>query len=161
MCSSSSGTFDGYERVRPMKTLDEVIKALEMCTADNCVCLSGCPYSYLADGDDGCEYHAIPAMQTDALYYLKWFRARDNMSRKLDREDNEPLTWEELKNMEGMPVWVEEIGRKYSTPHWAIHNGIMDGYDGDENLYLQPFEVLTKFTLGKTWQAYRKEHHEN
>ena len=57
-----------------MKTLDEVIKALEMCTADKCVCLYGCPYSHLADGDDGCEYHAIPAMQTDALYYLKEYR---------------------------------------------------------------------------------------
>lgn len=24
--------------------------------------------------DDGCEYHAIPAMQTDALFYLKEYR---------------------------------------------------------------------------------------
>ena len=35
-----------------MKTLNEVIKALEMCTVDECVCIYGCPYSEFADGDD-------------------------------------------------------------------------------------------------------------
>ena len=58
-----------------MKSLDDVIKALEMCTADNCVCLNGCPYSDLVKGDDCCDIHAIPEMQKDALHYLKEYRA--------------------------------------------------------------------------------------
>lgn len=69
-----------------MKTLDEVIKALEMCTADKCVCFYGCPYSHLADGDDGCEYHAIPEMQKDALSYLKMYRS-DQIQHEADRKN--------------------------------------------------------------------------
>ena len=34
--------------------------------------------------------------------------------------DNPSLTWDELKQMEGKPVWVEEIGGKYATPHWGF-----------------------------------------
>lgn len=169
-----------------MKTLDEVITALEYCTGFDFVRCQDCPgYS---EPDCG--------VQTDALNYLKEYRDRketlrnwtekaiseqQNLSDAItfmqayrdDKDDltalraywkeqneNNALTWDELRTMEGKPVWVEEIGRKYSTPHWAIHHGIMDGYDGDENLYLEPFEVLTKFTLGKTWKAYRKERDE-
>ena len=146
-----------------MKSLDEVIKKIEKQWV--------CPSSDEAD-----EYCELYEVRDDALHYLKEYRDdRENFSEAISncgkalnkyimdinalaqQEENLPLTWNELRTMEGKPVWVEEIGRKYSTPHWAIHNGIMDGYDGDENLYLEPFEVLTKYTLGKTWQAYRRE----
>ncbi len=131
-----------------MKSLDEVINALSIChqTDTHRLC-KGCPYP----DDSGC----LNALLTDAFDWLRIYQDEIIQYRKDLR--NDPLTWDELRTMEGKPVWVEELGRKYATPHWAIHNGIMDGYDGDENLYLQPFEVLTKYTLGKTWQAYRKE----
>ena len=141
-----------------MKTLDELIKALEMCTADKCVCLYGCPYSHLADGDDGCEYHAIPAMQRDALYYLKEFQRYQNTPSRLghmalvdyfeEPQKNEPLTWDELKGMIGKPVWVEPckewmlITEVEAVPHvWLLG---LDGLDYDMPLH-------------KDWQAYRKE----
>ena len=72
-------------------------------------------------------------------------------------DNNVALSWDELRQMEGKPVWIEEYGREYATPHWEIHSGIEEGYDGDEILYLEPFETFTKNDMGKTWQAYRKE----
>ena len=58
-----------------MKTLDEVIKALELCTSpvleDGCI--HGCPYSDLTN-ECACDYNAIPQMQKDALHYLKEYR---------------------------------------------------------------------------------------
>ena len=148
-----------------MKTLDDVIEAMERCSIPHYFDCKGCPYED-DDAEVGCRSDDRDA---DALHYLKEYQWQmtnpdgDHLQLEKCRAllsdfyRNDPLSWEELRTMEGKPVWIEEIGRKYSTPHWAIHNGIMDGYDGDENLYLEPFEVLTKFTLGKTWQAYRKE----
>ena len=138
-----------------MMTLDDVIEAMERCSIPHYFDCKGCPYED-DDAEVGCRSDDRDA---DALQWLKGYRAHIELDKLRDKceAENEPLSWDELRQMEGKPVWIEEIGRKYSTPYWAIHNGIMDGYDGDENLYLEPFEVLTKFTLGKTWQAYRKE----
>ena len=91
-----------------MKTLNEVIKALEMCTVDECVCIYGCPYSEFADGDDSCEYHAIPAMQKDALIYLKMYKELAGDSEAFaEWKENPPLTWDKLceLHMIGEPVW--------------------------------------------------------
>lgn len=53
----------------------------------------------------------------DALQYLKEFKrisarlekiALGNITETLEKLDNPPLTWEELKTMEGKPVWVED-----------------------------------------------------
>ena len=115
-----------------MKTLDEVIRDVaKRRDLDNDI------------------YHYLKEYQTLQYGYIKAMA---------DLEDNPPLTWDELKQMRGKPVWIEEIGQKYSSSHWEIHNGIEDAYDGDEILYLQPFfETETKNSLGKTWNAYRKE----
>lgn len=58
-----------------MKTLDEVIKALELCTSPVLEdgCLHGCPYSDLVN-ECACDYNAIPQMQKDALHYLKEYQ---------------------------------------------------------------------------------------
>ena len=155
-----------------MNKIEDVIKAYECKKSIEDKC-NECPYFFECDDKYHCE---CEARDNDTLHYLKEYRDdRENFSEAISncgkalnkyimdihnlaqQEENLPLTWDELRTMECKPVWVEEIGIKYATPHWAIHCGIMDGYDGDENLYLQPFEVLTKYTLGKTWQAYRKE----
>ena len=54
-----------------MKSLDEVIKAMDMCINDNDAqnCL-GCPYADI-DGEAACYGHD----REDALYYLKEYRA--------------------------------------------------------------------------------------
>lgn len=115
-----------------MKTLDEVIADLECCNG---------------------------GFLDDALYYLREYQTTQTAYIKAmaDLEDNPVLTWDELKQMEGKPVWVEENWHKYEAKYWSIHHGISDGYDGDEILYLQPFTTLSKNNMGKTWQAYRKE----
>jgi hypothetical protein len=122
-----------------MKTLDEVIEAMERCSIPHYFDCKGCPYED-DDAEVGCRSDDRDA---DALYYLKWFRARDNMSRKLDREDNEPLTWDELKSMEGKPVWVEE---KYSFSNewhgrWEVICSVCDDeWDDDRRIDSQsPF----------------------
>ena len=85
-----------------MKTLDEVIKGIEHCHEDNCM---DCPYQF-EPKDFGC---VDQANYTDALHYLKEFQGLSKMwNDKLDKEqENPPLTWDELKQMEGKPVWVE------------------------------------------------------
>ena len=148
-----------------MKTLNEVIKALET---------DPVPMAYTA------RLSVHEDIMTDALNYLKKYRAdkewleleKRNYAEGvancekaeakytqmiLDANRNEPLTWDELHQMEGKPIWIEELEGKYRSSHWEIHHGIEDGYDGDEILYLQPYEIRSKFTLGKSWQAYRKE----
>ena len=127
-----------------MHTIDEVIKAIEYCMKDGDNCPEECPFV----GSCSPTSYAVKA---DALQHLKEYREM------LNNVENEPLDWYELKQMEGKPVWVEELEGKYADSSWYIHHGTADGYDNDEILYLQPFAVFTKNTLGKTWQAYRKE----
>ena len=57
---------------------------------------------------------------------------------------NDPLSWDELLQMEGKPVWVEEsAGNGLWWTYWVIWQ--------DENA------VLPKEKFGTDWQAYRKE----
>lgn len=85
-----------------MKTLDEVIKANECCNHGEPD--SRCEY---------CPYNGIGACclerESNALHYLKEYRTLQYGYIKAiaNLEDNPPLTWDELKTMEGKPVWVE------------------------------------------------------
>ena len=133
-----------------MKILDEVIKAFE--------------YTY--ENDPIAWTYGV-----DALHYLKEYRdLKSTMDWHKEMEEirksliNEPLTWDELKLMEKKPVWVEEIeDDKILFGQWDIISGF--GYN--ENFDLIDYENpiidfyrsgnRTKFGLGKTWQAYRKE----
>ena len=54
-----------------MKTLDEVIKGLELCTSSQDCLGYECPY--WQEGSN-CDLVAIPKMQDDALHYLKEYR---------------------------------------------------------------------------------------
>ena len=68
---------------------------------------------------------------------------------KLDAVTNDPLTWDELRQMEGKPVWVEE---KDMPSTWIII------WDVTENwLYPTGCDAYRHEEYGKTWQAYRKE----
>lgn len=75
---------------------------------------------------------------------------------------NNPLTWDELKAMEGKPVWVESHGNITEFTGWAIvRNALEDRvhfifshYDGE---FLTYEMALPDVTFGKEWQAFRKE----
>lgn len=157
-----------------MKTLDEVIEALNNCADVNanfeaCEC---CEYRDIRD--DGYDCGRLQMME-DALHYLR--ELRQNLA-ELGNPDgdhqqllkcqallqelyrNEPLSWDELKQMEGKPVWVEE---KYSFNNewhggWEVINTVWDSdWDDDPYLSMTNEEYRHKDDMGERWQAYRKE----
>ena len=82
-----------------------------------------------------------------------------------DDDDNPPLTWDELKQIEGKPVWIEG---DLINSHWDIVRGFGYRENFDEvdyenevvSFYRETWDFCEK-ELGKTWQAYRKEHHDD
>ena len=46
--------------------------------------------------------------------------ALDALREKAEREDPKPLTIEELRQMNGEPVWVEEFSGRIDTTGWAL-----------------------------------------
>ena len=137
-----------------MKTLDEVIKALEICWV-NRGCNEECPYQ----SEQACTF----PRELDALHYLKEYQ-RLHMAyvrATADIEDNPPLTWDELRQMEGKPVWVEADDGKYTN--WFVVGNFFsyfekEDFDAHVNLYTFGRAMeFSKETYGSYWQAYRKE----
>lgn len=141
-----------------MKTLDEVIKALEYCTGFDFVRCQDCPgYS---EPDCG--------VQNDALHYLKEYQryqktpSRNGHMALVDYFDesqkNEPLSWDELRTMEGKPVWVEgSHGPALSYKGWALISFDKQGDDMKCQLYNSAEFWIGEEDYGTDWQAYRKE----
>ena len=154
-----------------MKTLDEVIANADewrenVRSCDSCVCHPAtCPYQ--------CDI-------ADALHYLKnyldtkeWLdlekrnyaEAIKNCERAeakytqmtLDMNRNIPLTWDELKQMEGKPVWFEG----YAGNFWCIVREMQKNSDGTEDVIFDGPHGMTGVghddQYGDKWQAYRKE----
>lgn len=145
-----------------MKTLDEVIKALDACL---CGAHDRCPYC----GDPD-VYKCDEAMQCDAYQYLKKLKrieakiekiALGNITETLEKLDNPPLMWDELKQMEGKPVWVEYMDDKQQTGWALIVKNPERPIFGKPKLFTFVGEegkfYLTISGYGKRWQAYRKE----
>ena len=66
---------------------------------------------------------------------------------------NEPLTLDELRQMDGEPVWVQSPGvPEYGR--WAIVEGV-----GENCLFLH--DDFTCHEYGKTWLAYRQKPEED
>ena len=132
-----------------MKTLDEVIKAKELCELICCdeeKC-QDCPYAKQDENSDWSFF--CHDCETDALHYLKAFRDMEDELNDIRREHieqmkNPPLTWDELRTMEGKPIWVEE----------SAENGLWWTY---WVIWEQENAVLPGKNYGTTWQAYRKE----
>ena len=146
-----------------MKTLDEVIHALEKCTDYDAEC-EGCPYR--DDNKGGLE--CVMKNLEEVLHYLKEYRAgKDDLERtkkmcfefvgtkmieaeKQGRtlacpncgdefiilpERNDPLDWETLKQMEGKPVWMEEF-----YPVMEDETGATE----DEGYYNKHWDIIRK-----------------
>ena len=148
-----------------MKTLNEVIKANECCD-------HGEPDSRCED----CPYNGIGACcaerELDALHYLKeyqqtikWIEIQaEHMKQTKEFIEkaaaNQPLTWDELKQMEGKPVWVEILSDEIDlSSRWMMvaretkAHSLPLAYTDDMGHWIYGHED----DLGKTWQAYRKE----
>ncbi len=151
-----------------MKTLDEVIWAVENCDSaiDDC---AHCAY-YKED----CEN--LRPLRADALHYLKVLKdILDPLKVKkitheitcpqcnsviaiLLPESNPPLTWQELKGMEGKPVWVD--GSAFAEGFWTIITGFGKASDTEYVFLLGDQywkENMKDADDGVSWQAYRKE----
>jgi hypothetical protein len=137
-----------------MKTLDEVITANECCD-------HGEPDSRCED----CPYNGIGACcaerETDALQWLKGYRAHIELDKLRDKceTENDPLSWDELRTMEGKPVWVET---KTKGGRWMILSYFGNVYKPDDTVmfasgYYGGTSTCYKKNMGITWQAYRRE----
>lgn len=142
-----------------MKTLDEVIKAYEICLNDNETSCHDCPYTeFNAEGKWACSL--CGDCTEDALHYLKEYREKHDDILRMEEAlgyceimDNPPLSWDELKQMEGKPVWVEY---EKNGNHWLIITDIKSNGAVGRGVYGEN-APLYKDRIGTDWQAYRKE----
>lgn len=148
-----------------MKALDEVIKRIEI-------------YKNIFDknGCFECHYHEDDCIDScfleNVLHYLKTIETTENLyhdavnelSKWKDEDWKDrylPLTWDELKQMEGKPVWIEMEGYK---PNWGI---VMNQDERNGNLLLCGYDKvairieINKEGEGNKWQAYKKERDED
>ena len=140
-----------------MKTLDEVIKS----------------YEYTYENDPIAWTYGV-----DALHYLKEYREKQKTLEIKEAEykrgfeqlgvewsrikNNPPLTWDELKQMEGKPVWVELNSEYGNFSHWGIIRNFLKIGCEFEYMELLGYYDIVSFSVikeyqGKEWQAYRKE----
>ena len=174
-----------------MKTLDEVIKAIENCLnpADKLGnCRDECPYIHC------CDPMGI-SVKNDVLHYLKeyqdakntldierektieaycqWKDAKEKLEAQTSQKmwvdnhfqfeisDNPPLTWDELKEMKGKPIWVEYAADEQQTGWFLIAKNPERPTFGKSKIFTLVREdgrfYLTISGYGKTWKAYRRE----
>ena len=132
-----------------MKMLDEVITELK--TIYDRYEAEGCFYCSFQRECVGSYCYLF-----DALHYLKEYQTMQYgyIKAMADLEDNPQLTWQELRQMEGKPVWVEQCNG--DTKRWLLI--LRTNYDvitcttkHGNSFYLY------KSSYGEKWQAYRKE----
>ena len=80
------------------------------------------------------------------------------LAQNLGEVGNDPLTWEQLKQMEGKPVWVEE---KYRNGDLKSYSWWLIDYWNDDQICLRdqggnPWFIY-QAGMGWAWKAYRKE----
>ena len=144
-----------------MKTLDEVIKAYEICIGYYCSNAEHDVCPYFGESDMGC----MKEPEKDALHYLKEYR--DHIKNEIIELQEEvkkqkemieflekPLTWDELRQMEGKSVWVEE--HHGDTKGWLLILRKCDDVVTCTTKHGNSF-YLYKANYGEKWQAYRKE----
>lgn len=121
-----------------MKTLDEVIYTMRFQRTDSDTISDA--VSYLRDFKD--LLIVVHKLKNDF----------DELTRHYI-DENPPLTWDELKEMEGKPVWVEhKLFKGWRLVGWQANEHLM-------NLVGSYSEQVPLFEddCGVLWQAYRKE----
>jgi hypothetical protein len=144
-----------------MKPLDEVIKAMENCYGPDAECCDKCQYTKEISAGSICLKCNL---EDDALHYLKEYQERQENLDQFETyqfAQNLPLSWDELKQMEGKPAWVEADDGKYKN--WFIVGNFFsktwsEKFDAHVNLYRYGSATeMSKEMYGFYWQAYRKE----
>lgn len=145
-----------------MKTLDEVIELSERCTLPYPGDCLNCEYF-----EDETGYDCRCKIIADALHYLRQYQklvcleegeSAEIVKYTVVTKPNEPLSWDELKQMEGKPVFVEERYRNgdlKSSGWWLID------FWNDDQICLRdqggnPWNDH-RSNYGRDWMAYRKE----
>ena len=101
--------------------------------------------------------------ESDRKHYEDWIEqykdSRDKHQQAVkEMLKNPPLTWDELKEMVGKPVWIQWTVMGV----WAYGNwNLIQGADEDRIWFVDKdgdvFDELEKEDQGHLWQAYRKE----
>ena len=114
-----------------------------------------------------CELGEKPTVCADEHRQLaEWLRELKEYKTK-NQENNEPLTWEELKTMVGKPVYEEELLYSHGA-HWRVIKdyGIGTFYnpDGTQSTeeyinYTDDFRLPKRY-LNEAFVVYRKEYNE-
>lgn len=94
----------------------------------------------------------------DALQYLKQYKElADDSEAFAEWRENPPLTWDELKTMEGKPIFVKQ--HHGDTKGWLLILRKCDDVVTCTTKYGNWF-YLCKASYGDKLQAYRKEKYE-
>lgn len=123
-----------------MMTINDILKALECCSGYDPKC-------------EDCSYRGIGMCESvskeDAVLYLKEYKNLLDSQ----KEENPPLTWDELRTMKGKPVWME----RPEWEEWLLVSEI----DNDKcEMYLRDKWGNGVIVNGRNvgyWQAYQKE----
>ena len=143
-----------------MNSLDEIIESISFC------CEGLCEYCVFEE-EHKMRNPCTIALMSDAQTYLKEYREMKQHLACMDKGEirgddtqivnNPPLTWAELHEMVGKPVWVEALLYK----QWAVIAYAGDEYVRFEGANLYAPESKTYKGEENGWQAYRKERKEN
>ena len=137
-----------------MMSLEEIIKALTKCDGN---CGGGCEFSSAY----GCNVMFV--LKGDILHHLKDYRQtikylevqHDHVEQLCEYfKNNPPLTWNELKDMEGKPIWVEQ--HHGDTKGWLLILRKCDDVVTCTTKHGNSF-YLYKANYGEKWKAYRRE----
>ena len=137
-----------------MKTLDEVIKAYEICLNINETSCRDCPYTeFNAEGKWACSL--CGDCTEDVLHYLKEYRDTKNAldAERVEISDNPPLTWDELKIMLGQSVWFVYDWNNIHYKGWILLDHMV------EDIFIIDAKdewALSEVNMDK-WKAYQKE----
>lgn len=152
-----------------MRTLDEVIEDMELTGSVNAAYREEHEeiLNYLKIYRSEKQIYEIERKRWEELYeeWKSSYEAAREKHVKALREinRNDPLTWDELKTMEGKPIWVEHLkdGAVYKAG-WRLIVQIDDSLPdmpwiglADTNADYCNLEV--EWMIMGQWQAYRKE----
>lgn len=92
-----------------------------------------------------------PALKEEVLEQNEVFKIAISALRSAPQPGN-PLTLEQLREMDGQPVWVDYIGDITCPSQWCVVNTFLDKVGNTDFEF--PFECDPDEVYGKTWLAY-------
>ena len=111
------------------------------------------------------QHDCSPNFWDDVYHYLKEYQkdkqiySYDIARRNLEvAERNDPLTWDELREMKHKPVWVEtDLTEDKKMKTWYLICGIDDSFIWVADAYGGQHNFPRVCLDTNLWQAYRKE----